>query len=378
MFESSRAWLVSGRSPPVRLAPRRVPTDTGKRRRPLVLALLALGTLCYCGHAAGQPTTEPVQEPAPSSAAAPVPDASSEDDTHARRASAQAAYAQGVAAYEDGDYSRAVVHFLRADGFMPSAAFSYNIARAYDRLGDVANSLEWYRDYLRRAPDAADREAVLALIDERQIALQEMGLQQLSIFSTPEGASIAIDGKAVGVTPWTGEIVPGTHELSLTHPDLETHTQVVYLPATEALDVVLTLDPIRRAPPQRSAPPVPAPVPREPDQSQTSLWPWLTLGAGGVALAAAGGFELARRSSEADARDASTQLDRAEAYDDMTDRQSAARVLGVVGGALVIGGGILWGLEAGKPSADASRRDTPQLSGMCTTTECGLLLRGEM
>lgn len=330
--------------------------------------------------------TESAQDPEPAPTTADIAESSvpaASDDSEARRSEALSAFRQGVAAYEQGDYSRAVVHFLRADSAMPSAAFSFNIARAYDRLGDVANSLEWYRDYLRRAPDASDRDAVLALIEERQIALQEMGLQQLSIFSEPNGASIAIDGKPVGVTPWTGEVVPGAHTLALSHPTFETHTKTVYLPASEALDVVVVLDQLRQPPPRERPAPGPAPVQSSRPTRSTTLWPWITMGAGGAALAAAGGFEIARRSSEADARNASTQVARADAYDEMSGRQSVARVLGIVGGGLLVAGGVWWALdlrstESSAKPAEGSTARGPQLTGLCTPTGCGLELWGQL
>src|SRR5262249_28961624 len=73
---------------------------------------------------------------------------------------ARARYRQGVEAYKAGHYRESIDYFLEADRASPSAALSFNIAVAYEKIDDVAAALRWYRDYLRRAPDAKDRAGV--------------------------------------------------------------------------------------------------------------------------------------------------------------------------------------------------------------------------
>src|SRR5258706_5923626 len=64
-----------------------------------------------------------------------------------RKAQAASKYEQGVAAYLGEHYADAVRFFLEADAIEPSAALSFNIARAYERLDDDAATLRWYRNY---------------------------------------------------------------------------------------------------------------------------------------------------------------------------------------------------------------------------------------
>ena len=43
-------------------------------------------------------------------------------------------------------------------------------------------------------------------------------MQQVTLISEPAGASVLLDGKDVGITPWTGETAPGQHQLVIQLP----------------------------------------------------------------------------------------------------------------------------------------------------------------
>jgi len=77
-----------------------------------------------------------------------------------RRTLAKAKYEEGVEEYRRARYADAVRLFLEADAISPSAALSYNIARAYEKLADDAQTLRWYRNYLRLDPQAKNRAEV--------------------------------------------------------------------------------------------------------------------------------------------------------------------------------------------------------------------------
>jgi hypothetical protein len=63
---------------------------------------------------------------------------------------------------------------------------SFNIARAYEKLGDDAGALRWFRDYLRRAPDAPICEGSGRLDHVlTSNASRKKGVQQLTVMSTP-------------------------------------------------------------------------------------------------------------------------------------------------------------------------------------------------
>jgi tetratricopeptide (TPR) repeat protein len=293
-------------------------------------------------------------------------------------------YRQAAAAYQEKRYREAIDLFLEADQLAPSAALSFNIARAYEKIDDVAAALRWYRDYVRRTPGTADSE-VREIIQKLEGRLEKKGVQQVTIRSEPPRATVVLDGQPVGVTPWTGELAPGTHRAELQLTGRATATRSFELDRSHALDVEVTLPeaapvpapapaPVPPPPAVQSAPP-PAPA-REPSDDQArrqtlTTYGWVGVAAGGAALGGALVFELLRRGAESDAKNQSTQIGYADAVDTMHARQTTARVLAVTGVALAAAGGVLLWLGR-EPHASGEMA----LGFGCAPGGCGTAVRG--
>jgi hypothetical protein len=275
---------------------------------------------------------------------------SEQGQADARRSEAKARYERGVEAYSAGRFKDAVDHFLAADQLSPSAPLSFNIARAYEKLGDDSGALRWYRDYARRAPSAPNIADVSALVTRYEERLAKKGVQQLTVLSTPSGATVTIDAAPVGVTPWTGDIPPGHHKVELTLRGYGDSTTELELGADHAqdLNVRLTEAPLRADPAAGSGP---APVtvinqtgPSTPARSEKGglgILPIVVMGAGGAVLGGALTFEILRQGSERQAKRESTQVGYKTKFDEMTSRRTTARVLLGIGGGLVVAGGAL-------------------------------------
>ena len=291
---------------------------------------------------------------------------------------------QGVVAYKEGRYKDAVDLFLTANRLVPSPALSFNAARAYSQLGDTTNALRWYRDYLRRAPEAPDRAEVQKKIDELEHKLAERGVQQVTVMSLPGGATVVIDGKPAGVTPWTGELTPGRHELTLQLRGYDDAHQAFDLDAARAMDVRVALneeggspatepEPVAAAPEPAPAPPPSAPPQQDQGSAGVGPAPFIAFGVGALALGGAVGFELARRSAESDAEAADTQIRAQEIFETAERRQTLARVFAGVGAAAVITGGVLLILDLSDDDAETA---ATRLDGGCTPGGCMLGARG--
>jgi tetratricopeptide (TPR) repeat protein len=312
------------------------------------------------------------------------PDELTAEEREARKKDAAQRYKKGAAAYKEGRYKDAIDLFLEADALAPSSALSFNIARAYDKIKDSANALRWYRDYLRREPQAEDEAQVSEIIAGYEQSLQKKGVQQLTVLSEPAGATVLVDKRPVGVTPWTGELPPGTHEVSLSLRGYADSRQTVELAADKAQDVNFRLLPGQSAPPDApdaqpaaaSAPASPqtqAPTPEAdvpPGEQGIRPLTYVVLGAGVATLGAAGVFEISRRSAERDAKKETTQLGYKDAYDTMEQRQTVSRVLAGVGGALVIGGGVLLTLDLTRGSSQTA------FGGGCVGRSCWVTANG--
>jgi tetratricopeptide (TPR) repeat protein len=161
--------------------------------------------------------------------------------TAEEQAVAMRRFAEGQLAFERRRYEDAIERFVQADHVATSPAFAYNIALAYERIGDVAQALRWSREYLRREANASDRADIEASIRLYERRLADRGLQQVTITSSPDGANVMVDGEPVGVTPWTGEIAPGPHIVDVLLPGREAVRRAFDLDAESSADVHIDL-----------------------------------------------------------------------------------------------------------------------------------------
>lgn len=321
-----------------------------------------------------------------SEATAPVAAA----EAQSSRQQAEGHFARGIQEFRAKRYKDAIDAFLLANDLYPSAAISFNIARAYESLQYPAGALRFYRDYLRRDPSASDAAQIAKRVEELEDRLRQRGLQQVTILSSPPGATLSVDGRAVGITPWTGEVLPGNHGVELSLRGYQSRLGQFELSSHRAADVEYQLEPDARAnagapapppalePPAQSAERTPsaapgsapsAPRPQTQPQARSRFMtylPWATLGAGTLALAGAGYFELASAGDEDQARNATTQRQALEAADSMHREQLTARILVGVGGALAATGGVLLWVHAASP-------DQPnELALSCGASSCAM------
>jgi hypothetical protein len=95
------------------------------------------------------------------------------------------------------------------------------------------------------------------------------------------------------------------------------------------------------------------------------------IGAGAAVLGGALGFEMARRTAESEAEADDTQVGYQEKLERMQSRQTTARVLGAVGGVLMVAGGVLLVVDL------TSRPARPARASLgCFESGCGAALQG--
>jgi tetratricopeptide (TPR) repeat protein len=281
-------------------------------------------------------------------------------------------FEQGVAAYKEQRYADAVRLFLEADAIAPSAPLSFNVARSFEKLDDTSGALRWYRDFLRRSPEAANAVEVRSKVAALATVLSQRGVQQVSVMSEPAGATVLIDEQNVGVTPVTRDLRPGKHRLVVRLAGHKDQGLDLVLEPQTPQDVSMRLEAAPQVPASGGAPsPLRASsAPAADSGSRFGIWPVVVMGAGAASLLGAAGFELGRRSAESAAEDA-PQTEFQGHYDTMESRQTTARVLAGVGGALVVTGGVLFVL-------DWQRKSSTKVSASCDRTGCGLLAKGSL
>ncbi len=304
--------------------------------------------------------------------------ATAEAENEEALAGAREAYGQAVQAYEQQRYKDAIDLFTKANELSPNPAFSFNIGIAYEDMGDSALALKHYREYVRLAPRASDRDDVDRRIQRLEQKLQEKGVQQVTVLSTPEGATVTIDERAVGVTPWTGEIAPGHHKLKLYLQGYQDALRDFDQPPSRAIDVPVTLLEGTTPAPSSTTPEAnagtgldgfdDAPRRSTPGVEATT---WIVLGAGIASLGAAGTFELLRSDAEKKAKTEPIQVKAKPLIDQAEEHQLMATIFVAVGGALTVTGTVLMVADL---SADED--DDMAWGGGCGPSGCALTYSG--
>jgi tetratricopeptide (TPR) repeat protein len=291
-------------------------------------------------------------------------------------AQAKQSFTQGAQAYREARYKDAIDLFLRANQLDPHPELIFNVGQAYEKLGDVPAALRSYREYLRLSPGVADRATVEASIKNLEARLRERGVQQVSIFSTPSGATLLLDQKVAGQTPWTGEIAPGRHLAVLRSQGFPDTAKEFVLLSDHAMDLDIALaagaqpaTPAAAQPDPKGPPPAPPAAP--PKKRGVAPWTIATLTVGLAGLAGALGAEIARESAESAAKSDLTQVGFKNSYDAMVTRQTAARVLVGVGAGLTAVGTVLLVVDLRSGSS------APPRAGLgCVDGACGAFVSG--
>jgi tetratricopeptide (TPR) repeat protein len=230
------------------------------------------------------------------------------------RRQAKERYREGVEAYEAGLYQLSIEYFAAADRLAPSAALSFNIARAHEKLGQAAAAVAAYRDYLRREPDS----------ESAGVARQRIAALEPRSGPNRDDRGAAAEAARTGGANRTDPGESASSDLDL----------VAGEPARASLSGAAPL------------------VPPAAERPALGVWPLVALSAGGAALITAGVFEIMRRDAEGEARTASrrneeggqsphSQVDVGALRDTAESRQTAAQLSFGVGAALLMTGGVM-------------------------------------
>lgn len=318
-------------------------------------------------------------------------------------AEAQTKFRAGATAYREARYKQAIDLFLEANRLDPHPELIFNVGQAYEKLGDVPNALRAYREYLRLSPAAGDRATVETSIKNLEQRLRDKGVQQVSVFSNPSGATVYLDGAEVGSTPATFETRAGRHLVVLKATGFPDTAKEFVLGLDRSMDIEVTLQkvgsgssvvvsstatttPTATAPPATTAV-LPPPPPSE--QGPTGLaavrpWTWAALGVGVIGLGTSVGLELARAGSETAAREDPTQVGFKEKYDAMVSNQTGARVMVGIGAVAMAAGAVLLVIDLrGKPEAGSKTTgktavSRPSIGVSCGPFGCGVVAAGTL
>jgi tetratricopeptide (TPR) repeat protein len=265
-------------------------------------------------------------------------------------------FERGAQAFAQRRNVEAVYYFRQAAELVPSAEFSYNIGLAYEDMGDVGRALASYRQYLRQQPQSEHQNDVRQRVSQLEARLAGVGLQQLSVRSEPPGATVFVNDNPVGITPWAGELVPGTYRVQARLPGYRNGQAEITLGSERASDFNLPLTPIYFEG-QTAAD---AKGRSEESLGQNKPLAWALIGSGGAALIGGIAFEFARASSQSSADSADTAEARARSQGAADGKQMASLLLLGVGGGLALSGTLMLTLGRSAEQEPAETAPSPR------------------
>lgn len=237
-------------------------------------ALVPAATLTLCpGHAHAAP---PGQTPAQ------------------QRAYARELYTNGQQLFRQGDFPGAQRSFEEAYKVAPNPVVLLSIAECQVRTEQFTAAIDSLRTYLKERPTAPDKPQV-----EAQIEVLLAKPATLTVQSSVDGASIAVDGNATGrVTPTDLELTAGDHNIALQLDGYVPNEQSVTLSPGGKDAVRITLMPAKA----EAAPIVAEPVSSEPSEAKSKRHAtkavWIATGVAGAGLvtgAILGGVAVAKK-----------------------------------------------------------------------------------
>ncbi len=154
---------------------------------------------------------------------------------------ARALFARGQTAYRQGDYDAAITAWSSAYTQDPRPLLQYNLAQAYERLGQLVEAKSALEKYVAEAdpndPNQGDARARLSSLRER---LARTGV---TLTGGPEGSTILIDGEDKGRTPRPDAISvsPGNHRIVIRLAGYADFNSTVFVPAGQAVAVAIEM-----------------------------------------------------------------------------------------------------------------------------------------
>lgn len=196
-------------------------------------------------------------------------------------------FEQGIALYEEGDYSAALFEFEKAYETKPDHRLLYNVGVTALELKDYAAAIDALTRYLEQGGDDIDKDRRTEV--EGQLSTLRSRVGAVTIDCSVEGAEVRVDGKVVATTPLSEPLTLNlgsrTIEVAVPGGGYESYSTDIEVAGGSSTTLAVSLS--------RSAPP-PAVVVEEPDEPETapSRYPKLRVatfvGLGVTALAGAG------------------------------------------------------------------------------------------
>ena len=129
----------------------------------------------------------------------------------------KAYFTQGEQLYGQGEYGAAIWNFRQADRIRVTPEVAFDLAKCHEKLNDVAFATFYYRQYLKRAPNANDALDVAERVGTVLAKAESEGRGLLEVLS-PGAIDVAINRASFAEAPVAVFLAPGEYEVTAKFP----------------------------------------------------------------------------------------------------------------------------------------------------------------
>lgn len=126
-------------------------------------------------------------------------------------------FTQGETLYQQGEYGAAIWNFRQADSIRVTPEVAFDLAKCHEKLGDVAFATFYYRQYLKRAPNASDALDVAERVGTVLAKAEGEGRGLLEVQS-PGATELSVNNGRFAEAPAVMFLPPGEYEVSARFP----------------------------------------------------------------------------------------------------------------------------------------------------------------
>lgn len=266
-------------------------------------------------------------------------------------------FTQGEKLYAQGEYGAAIWNFRRADRQLATPEVIYDLAKCHEKLGDVPFATYYYRLYLKRSPTASDALDVAERVGTALSQAEANGRGFLEV-EVPGAAGLVVNNQHYPEGPLALFLPPGDYEVTGTFP--EGQKRVVAQLRT-GKTTTLVFEPL--------SPPLLSATPGAPDEAvsrsvgrsgggtsgaRVASYVIFGLGVAAAGVGTALGV-LAQGEANQLRTDKTINFNQAQALANNANTKGlTANVLWGVGGAMVVGGVVMWIVSMPEPGMKSS------------------------
>ncbi|MFZ5444559.1 MAG: tetratricopeptide repeat protein [Myxococcota bacterium] len=270
----------------------------------------------------------------------------------------KAAFERGEAHYKAGDFGAAIASFREADRIRVTPEVAFDLAKCFEKLGDEAYTIYYYRLYLRRAPQAPDTLDVAEKVGNTIARLESDGQGFLEL-DAPRAGAVLVHGRRYPEPPVAMFLAPGDYEVAAEFP-AGTKTMSVQIRTGKTTSVHFEplsppMVPLENALSQemidRGLDAAPSPGP-----SKLRVGSYVVFGVGIAALAAGLALGVASSADATAAKNTAQPIGQAQALADAANGKAiGANLLFGVGGAAVAGGVLMFVFSLPEPGMKSAK-----------------------